>query len=148
MLAHLTRDIRHGLRALRLNPGFSAIAVLSLALGIGANTAIFQLLDAIRLRTLPVKNPQELVVVKVSNSKGRSGDFRGSFPMFTNAIWEHVRDGQQAFSGMAAWNSVSFNLAAGGRTRLVRAMYVNGNFFQTLGIQPLQGRVFSAADDH
>src|SRR5690348_3025638 len=64
MLAHLINDVRYGLRALRLNPGFSAVAILSLALGIGANTAIFQLLDAVRLRTLPVKNPQELVVVK------------------------------------------------------------------------------------
>ena len=148
MLAHLIKDVRYGLRALRLNPGFSAVAILSLALGIGANTAIFQLLDAVRLRTLPVKNPQELVVVKVSNSHGRSGDFRGSFPMFTNAIWERVRDGQQAFSGMAAWNSLSFNLAEGGRSRLVRGMYVNGEFFQTLGIPPIAGRVFSALDDH
>jgi putative ABC transport system permease protein len=148
MLAHLGKDVRYGLRALRLNPGFAAIAILSLALGIGANTSIFQLLDAVRLRTLPVSNPQELVVVKVSNSKGRSGDFRGSFPMFTNAIWEHIRDGQRAFSGMAAWNSISFNLAAGGRTRLVRGMYVNGDFFQTLGVQPVQGRLFSSADDH
>src|SRR5690242_5664685 len=128
----LWQDIRHSLRLLRLNPGFTTVAILSLALGIGANTSIFQLLDAVRLRTLPVKNPQELVVVKVSNSHGRSGDFRGSFPMFTNAIWERVRDGQQAFSGMAAWNSSSFNLAAGGRSRLVRGMYVNGDFFQTL----------------
>jgi putative ABC transport system permease protein len=146
--ALLGKDLRHALRSLRLNPGFATIAILSLALGIGANTAIFQLLDAVRLRTLPVKNPQELMLVKVSNSHGRSGDFRGSFPMFTNAIWERVRDGQQAFSGMAAWNSVSFNLASGGRTRLARGMYVNGDFFQTLGIQPVAGRIFSAADDH
>ncbi|HEU4416826.1 MAG TPA: ABC transporter permease, partial [Candidatus Angelobacter sp.] len=146
-LVGLGKDLRHALRSLRLNPGFATVAILSLALGIGANTAIFQLLDAVRLRTLPVKNPQELVLVKVSNSHGRSGDFRGSFPMFTNAIWERVRDGQQAFSGMAAWNSVSFNLAAGGRTRLARGMYVNGEFFQTLGIPPVAGRVFSAADD-
>jgi predicted permease len=147
-IAHLGKDVRYGLRALRLNPGFSLIAILSLALGIGANTAIFQLLDAVRLRTLPVKDPQELVVVKVSNSHGRSGEFRGSFPMFTNAIWEHVRDEQQAFSGMAAWNSSSFNLASGGPTRLARGMYVNGDFFKTLGIQAVAGRVFSAADDH
>ena len=147
-LLRLTRDLRYGLRALRLNPGFSSVAILSLALGIGANTGIFQLLDAIRLRTLPVKDPQELVLVKVSNSHGRSGDFHGSFPMFTSAIWERVRDQQQAFSGMAAWNSTSFNLAAGGRSRLARGMYVNGEFFHALGINPVAGRVFSTADDH
>ena len=148
MLAHVTKDVRYGLRALRLNPGFSAVAILSLALGIGANTAIFQLLDAIRMRTLPVKNPQELVLVKVSNSHGRSGNFRGNFPYFTNAIWEQVRDRQQAFSGMAAWNSSPFNMAAGGRSRPARGMYVNGDFFHTLGVPAVIGRVFSAADDH
>jgi predicted permease len=148
MLAHVMKDVRYGLRALRLNPGFSAVAILSLALGIGANTAIFQLLDAIRLRTLPVKDPQELVLVKVSNSHGRSGNFRGNFPFFTNAIWEQVRDRQQAFSGMAAWNSSNFNMAAGGRSRTARGMYVNGDFFNTLGVPAVIGRVFSAADDH
>jgi putative ABC transport system permease protein len=147
-LSRMERDLRYAFRALRLNPGFASVAILSLALGIGANTAIFQLLDAVRLRTLPVKNPQELALVKVSNSQGRSGDFHGSFPMFTNAIWERVRDGQQVFSGMAAWSSTSFNLAAGGRSRLARGMYVNGDFFNTLGIQPVTGRVFSPADDH
>jgi putative ABC transport system permease protein len=146
--SRLQRDLRYGFRALRLNPGFSSVAILSLALGIGANTAIFQLLDAIRLRALPVKDPQELALVKVSNSNNRSGEFRGNFPFFTNAIWERVRDQQQAFSGMAAWHSTSFNLATGGRTRLARGMYVNGEFFHTLGISPAAGRVFSAADDH
>src|SRR5207302_5274044 len=79
VLAHLMKDARYGLRALRLNPGFAAVAILSLALGIGANTAIFQLLDAVRLRSLPVSHPEELMQVMVSNSHGRSGDFRGSF---------------------------------------------------------------------
>jgi putative ABC transport system permease protein len=147
-LSGLAKDLRYALRTLRLNPGFSAVAILSLALGIGANTAIFQLLDAVRLRSLPVKNPQELMQLRVPNSQGRSGNFRGNFPIFTNPIWEQVRDLQQAFSGMAAWNSSSFNLAAGGRSRVVRGMYVNGEFFNTLGIAPLAGRVFSASDDH
>jgi predicted permease len=147
-LSGVSKDLRYALRTLRLNPGFSAVAILSLALGIGANTAIFQLLDAVRLRSLPVKNPQELMQLRVPNSHGRSGNFRGNFPIFTNPIWEQVRDRQQAFSGMAAWNSSSFNLAAGGRSRIVRGMYVNGEFFNTLGIAPSAGRVFSASDDH
>jgi putative ABC transport system permease protein len=146
-LAHLQKDLRHGMRSLRLNPAFSAIAILSLALGIGANTAIFQLLDAVRLRSLPVKDPQELALVRVSNSHGRSGNFRGNFPYFTYPIFERIRDQQQAFSGMVAWNSVGFNLASGGRSRNIRGMYVNGDFFNTLGILPVAGRVFSRNDD-
>ena len=143
----LSKDLRYALRSLRLNPGFSTIAILSLALGIGANTSIFQLLDAVRLRSLPVEDPSRLMQVKVSNSQGRSGSFRGNFPYFTNSIWEQVRDHQQAFSGMAAWNSTSFNLASGGRSRIARGIFVNGEFFQTLGVNPVLGRVFSAADD-
>src|ERR1051326_9047144 len=147
MLAHLIKDFRHGLRGLRLNPGFASVAIMSLALGIGANTAIFQLLDAVRLRSLPVSHPEELMQVAVSNSHGRSGNFRGSFPMFTNPIWERVRDQQQAFSSMAAWNSSNFNLAPGGRFRFGRGMYVNGDFFKTLGVSAVAGRVFTASDD-
>jgi putative ABC transport system permease protein len=148
MLARLNRDLRYALRVLRLNPGFSAIAILSLALGIGANTSIFQLLDAVTLRSLPVKNPDELMLVRVPNAKGRSGASHGSAPFFTNPIWEQVRNNQQAFSGMAVWNSTGFNMANGGRARGARGLYVNGDFFNTLGVPPLLGRVFSASDDH
>jgi predicted permease len=146
-IARLRKDFRYALRTLRLNPGFSTVAILSLMLGIGANTAIFQLLNSVRLRSLPVKNPQELMQVRVSNSKGRSGHFQGNFPYFTYPIWDQVRDQQQPFSGMAVWSSTNFNLAEGGRSRIVRGMYVNGEFFQTLGTAPVAGRVFSAADD-
>jgi putative ABC transport system permease protein len=146
-LARLRKDLRYALRTLRLNPGFSTVAILSLMLGIGANTAIFQLLNSVRLRSLPVKNPQELMQVRISNSKGRSGHFQGNFPYYTYPIWEQVRDQQQPFSGMAVWSSTNFNLAEGGRSRIVRGMYVNGEFFQTLGTAPVAGRVFSAADD-
>src|SRR5579884_1957757 len=74
-LETLWQDFRHGLRLLRLNPGFTSVALLSLALGIGANTAIFQLLDSVRLRMLPVKNPQELVELRIDSKTGRSGSF-------------------------------------------------------------------------
>ncbi|HEY2363267.1 MAG TPA: ABC transporter permease [Candidatus Angelobacter sp.] len=146
-LGRLARDLRYGLRTLRLNPGFSTVAILSLALGIGANTAIFQLLDAVHMRTLPVRHPEELTVIRTPNAKGRSGNARGSFPFFTNSIFEQIRDHQEAFSGLAAWNSAAFNLATGGRVRPARALYVNGDFFKTLGVPAVQGRVFSAADD-
>ena len=131
-LTHLGQDCRYAVRGLRLSPGFAVVAVLSLALGIGANTAIFQLLNAVRLRNLPVRNPGELFYLKVPNSHGRVGNFRGSFPIFTNPIWEQIRDHQQAFSALAAWNSTSFNLATSGRSRIVRGMYVNG-FLQCAG---------------
>ena len=145
--AHLGQDLRYTLRSLRLSPGFSTVAVLSLALGIGANTAIFQLLNAVRLRSLPVRNPEELVYLKPSNSHGRSGNFRGSFSTFTNPIWEQIRDHQQAFSGIAAWNSTSFNLATGGRSRIARGIYVSGDFFNMLGVLPAAGRLISSVDD-
>jgi putative ABC transport system permease protein len=147
LLAHLGMDLRYALRSFWLSPAFATVAILSLALGIGANTAIFQLLNAVRLRSLPVSNPEELVYLKPSNSHGRSGDFRGSFPTFTNPIWEQIRDHQQAFSGIAAWNSTRFNLATGGRSRIARGIYVSGGFFNTLGILPTAGRLISLADD-
>jgi putative ABC transport system permease protein len=146
-LTRLGRDFRYALRTLRLNPMFTTVAVLSLALGIGANTSIFQLLDAVRMRSLPVKNPGELMQLRTPNAKGRSGNARGNFPFFTNPIFEQIRDHQEAFSGLAAWNAAGFNLASGGRSRGARGLYVNGDFFRTLGVPPLLGRVFTSADD-
>src|SRR5512142_2774986 len=97
--ATLWQDLRYAARLLRTSPGFALIAILSLALGIGANTAIFQLLDAVRLRTLPVKNPQELADVRiVDNPYGRTGTFAGRNPQLTFALWEQIRAHQQAFS--------------------------------------------------
>ncbi len=147
-VALLGKDLRHALRSLRLNPGFATIAILSLALGIGANTAIFQLLDAVTLRSLPVKDPDQLMLIRVPNAKGRTGSARGNAPFFSHPIWEQVRDQQQVFSGLAAWNSIGFNMAERGRARGARGLYVNGDFFNALGVRPLLGRVFSPADDH
>lgn len=94
----LWQDLRYGARLLRLSPGFTGIAIASLALGIGANTAIFQLLDAVRLRTLPVKNPQELAEVGLDHHGMYPGRGRGRFHPLSNALWEQIRDRQQAFS--------------------------------------------------
>jgi hypothetical protein len=92
-LASIWQDLRFGARLLRLSPIFAVIAILSLALGIGANTAIFQLLDAVRLRSLPVQDPQELVDIRiVDNPYGRTGNFVSDSPQLTNAIWEQLRD--------------------------------------------------------
>src|SRR5689334_5134757 len=105
LLDTLWQDLRYGARVLRHNPAFAIIAMLSLALGTGANTAIFQLVNAIRLRNLPVVNPQELALIKPNAPEGRSGGFHGAYPILTNPLLEQLQARQQAFSGIAAWGS-------------------------------------------
>ena len=143
----LWQDVRYGARVLRLNPAFTAVCVLSLALGVGANTAIFQLIDAVRMRTLPVKDPQELAVIRPS-VEARSGRVHGYLPLETNAMWEQIRAKQQGFSGVFAFGYEELNLATGGQERDAQAMWVSGEFFDVLGIQPILGRVFHREDDH
>jgi putative ABC transport system permease protein len=142
------RDLKFGARLLRLNPGFAAVAILSLALGIGANTAIFQLLDAVRIRTLPVANPQELVEVKIVKTRaGRTGDFAGRFSNVTFAQWEALRVRQQAFSTMFAWGTTTFEQSTTGESKPAAGLWVSGEFFSALGVTPLLGRVLTTADD-
>jgi len=140
------QDLRYALRVLRLNPAFTAVCVLSLALGIGANTAIFQLIDSVRMRTLPVKNPEELAVIRSANLS-RSGHITGRYSYTTNAMWEQIRAHQQAFTGVFAWGNDTLNLSAGGQAHNADALWASGEFFDVLGVQPLLGRVFHAADD-
>lgn len=116
LLADLWQDILYGVRVLRLNPGFAAIAILSLTLGIGANTTIFQLLDSIRLTALPLKNPEQLAEVRIIQPHGRTGDFTAPHANLTNPQWEQIRAQQQGFSGMFAWSEDRFNIAPGGET--------------------------------
>jgi putative ABC transport system permease protein len=140
------RDLRYGARVLRKSPAFLLVAVLSLALGIGANTAIFQLVDAVRLRTLPVKNPGELMQVRladISKMRGsRNGDDTLSYPLL-----EQIRGRQQAFSSMISWANSSFDLAAGSEPRFVPGLFVSGDLFRTLGVEPVLGRLLNSADD-
>src|SRR5450755_620346 len=98
------QDLRFAARQLRLNPGFTAVAVLSLGLGIGANTAIFQLLDAVRLRSLPVQNPRELAEVKIVGGNHGMG-INQRYGELTRPIWQLIHDRQQAFSGISAWSA-------------------------------------------
>jgi putative ABC transport system permease protein len=141
------QDLRYGVRLLRLNLGFTAVAVLSLALGIGANTAIFQLLDAVRLRTLPVRDPQELAVVRIADRKWASGHFASRYSHLTNAMWEQIRDRQEGFSSIFAFEPTTFDLAVGGEARNAQGVFVSGDFFKVLEVQPLLGRLLTAADD-
>ena len=142
------RDLKYGARLLRLNPGFALVAILSLALGVGANTAIFQLLDAVRIRTLPVVNPQQLVELRIADTKGgRTGRFTGRRPMLTYPLFEQIRDRQQAFDGLAAWGTTSFNLTRSGEARYALGIWVNGEFFNTLGVKAMLGRTLNVDDD-
>ncbi len=146
-IENFVQDVRYGLRQLRRSPGFAAVAMLSLALGIGANTAIFQLLDAVRLRLLPVENPQKLAEVRLTNRRGRQGSFFNWHAMLTYAIWEELRANHEPFSGVVAFAPDDLNLAPRGEVHLVRGLWVSGDFFNVLGVQPLLGRVFNTADD-
>jgi hypothetical protein len=121
-IENFVQDLRYGLRQLRRNPGFAAVALLSLALGIGANTAIFQLLDAVRLRMLPVDNPQRLAEIRLTNQHGRMGSFFNWHAMLTNGIWEQIRANHEPFSGVAAWAPDDLNLAPRGEVHLVRGI--------------------------
>jgi predicted permease len=142
----LGQDLRYGLHTMRKNPAFAVIAVLTLALGTGANTAIFQLLDAVRIRTLPVANPQELVEIKLTGKDERRGSVN-RFGQLTNPIWEQIRDHAQGFDGMLAIGDTQLNLTNGGEARYARAIMVSGDFFHVLGIRPALGRVFTPDDD-
>jgi len=141
------QDLRYGLRMLRLNSGFAAVALLSLALGIGANTAVFQLLDAVRLRMLPVENPEQLAEVHLTDRHGRLGSFFNWHSMLTNAQWEQIRQNHQPFSGVFAWAPDDFNLAPRGEVHLVHGIWVSGEFFNVLRVRPVLGRMLTVADD-
>jgi predicted permease len=147
MVETLWQDLRFGLRLIRFNPAFAAAAILSLALGIGANTAIFQLLDAIRMRTLPVKNPQDLGEVRIAERNGATGSFVTRYPKLTNPQWEQIRTQQQGFSGLFAWGPTVFNISPGGEVHYVQGLWVSGEFFDVLGIEPEKGRLLSPPDD-
>src|SRR5262245_21133265 len=131
-------DLRDAWRALRATPVVSTIAVLSLALGIGANTAIFSIVNALMLRSLPVREPQRLVQLL-------GGTNRTSW---SNPLWEELRDHHaDLFDGAFAYSTPRFNLASGGEARFVNAMMASGSVFAVLGVPAIIGRVFSPAED-
>ena len=147
-MSNLWQDLRYGLRLLRLNPGFTAIVVLSLALGTGANTAIFQLIDSLRLRTLPVAHPEQLANVRVLDRSWNSGRVHGRYADISNAQWEQIRDHQRVFSSMLAWATEGgFNLAPSGEARYASGIWVSGDFFRPLEVRALRGRTLPAEDD-
>ena len=137
MLDPLIQDLRYALKTLRNAPAFAAVAILSLALGIGANTAIFSLIDSVMLKTLPVAHPEQLLQV-------RTPLYHDSF---TNPIWEQLREHQDVFSGIFAYSLNRYNLSTGGEARYVTGSRVSGQYFETLGVNAVLGRTLTAADD-
>jgi predicted permease len=146
-LESLRDDVRSAMRVFTRSPSFSLVVVATLALGIGANTAIFELLDAVLLQSLPVKNPQELAQVRVVDLDKARGDVSSNYPVVTNLIWEKLRKDHPGFSGIAAWREAGFSRDSGGDARWANGLYVSGEFFGILGVRPVAGRVFTTEDD-
>ncbi len=162
-MGKLLQDIRYGFRMLAKSPGFTVVAILTLALGIGANTAIFSLIDAVMLRSLPVEKPSELVLLKWSarNSPKIHGymssgdcptDLRFGAPnpsgcSFSEPMFREIANANQ-FSGVAAFaNSGPLSLTGTGPATMISGQVVSGDFFHTMGVRAAAGRVFEANDD-
>ena len=141
------QDVRYALRTFRRNPGFALVAILSLTLGIGANTALFQVVNAVRLQALPVSDPSTLVEVRLVDEDGQRGNFPTWHAALTYPIWQAIAARQQAFSGLFAWSGTTFNLTDGGEARTARGLWVTGDLFAVLGIRPAAGRLLAADDD-
>ena len=141
-------DFKFAFRQLLKNPGFTAVAVLTLALGIGANTAIFTVINTLLLRSLPVKNPRELVQISTAGASGQL-EYAFSYPAY-----EQLRDGARSLEGLFAARGVGVKDRliipnnGSAETEFVRAQGVSGNFFSVLGVSPLFGRTLIAEDDH
>src|SRR5271169_1270075 len=147
-MENLLQDIRFGLRTLGKNPGFTLVAILTLALGIGANAAIFSLTDQVLLRLLPVERPRELVVLTSPGvGQGRVwSDIEGG-PSFSYPMYRDLRDHNEVFAGLLASFYVQVNVAAQDQSQLADGVLVSGNYFQVLGVRPFLGRVFNAQDE-
>jgi putative ABC transport system permease protein len=144
----LMQDFRYALRQLKKSPGFATVAILTLALGIGANTAIFTLLDQVLLRSLPVKDPDRLVVLRFSGedpghvSSRTDEHFYFSYPMYRD-----LRDRNAVFDGVIATDAAKAGVQWHDQPELISAELVSGNYFDVLGVQPALGRMFVSADD-
>jgi hypothetical protein len=147
LFAGIGNDLRQAVRLLRRNPRFAAVAILSLALGIGANTAIFELIDAVLMRTLLVPSLQQLADIQEIHG-GRIGSTLARQREFSFAIWDQLRRQQKAFSSIAAWSTERFDMGQGGEARYAEGMWVSGSFFQVLQLQPVMGRLITESDDY
>ena len=141
----LAHDLRFALRQLRRSPGFALTAVLTLALGIGANTAMFSLLDQALLRSLPVRNPGQLVVLRGTGDvwEGHTSSHGAgtATAAFSYPMYRDLRDHDRAFAGLIATSPAEVDLLRGSYARAVGAEVVSGNYFTVLGVDPALGRL-------
>ena len=146
LLDEMGRDVRYACRTLTRSPGFALVIILTLGLGIGANTAIFSLVDALMLRWLPVSNPQELVQVTMrrSDSPDEPGVAGASF---SYAIVRALAERRDTFAGLAGFSGYTFNTGSGDSLRKLPAAIVTGAYYETLGLHPVVGRLLSREDD-
>ncbi len=138
----LVQDLRYASRMLVKSPGFTAVTILTLALGIGANTGLFSLVNSVLLSNLPVRNPQELVVIKYTDSRTQEAEEDFSYPMY-----QAMRDKNTIFANVLTRSGVSFNASYGGQSEHAGGEMVSGNYFETLGVQPFLGRLIGPEDD-
>ena len=136
-MARVMKDIVLGIRFLSRMPGFTITAILSITLGIGANTAIFTVVNALMLRPLPVRAPEELI--QLAPGGGRTS--------WSNPLWEQIRERRELFNGAAAWSAREFDLSTGGQAHPVDGLFVSGELFDVLGVRPFLGRLIQASDD-
>jgi putative ABC transport system permease protein len=141
-VSSIGRDLKFAFRQMRQTPIVSGVALLSLALGIGANVAIFSLVNALILKALPIHEPERLVQIEL-----RAPTAPQSTTSFTNPQWEYLRDHQDIFTGATAVGYARFNLNATGEARMIPGLYASGRFLDTLGVTPIIGRGFNAHDD-
>ena len=143
MINELSNDIRYALRMLGKNPAFAGVVVLTLALGIGANAAIFSLLDKVLLQSLPVTRPDQLAVLSAYDPK----DGPDMDSAFSYAMYKDLRDRNSVFTGVIARGGTQMNVSYGDQTERVRGELVSGNFFEVLGVRPWAGRFFTQEED-
>ncbi|MCU1242903.1 MAG: hypothetical protein JWO71_3629 [Candidatus Acidoferrum typicum] len=148
LMRAIWQDIRFGARMLAKHPGFTTIAVLTLALGIGANTAIFSLVNQVLLRRLPVQNPDELVVLRSPGPmRGHVWSDGDEAQSFSYPMYKRLRDSNGVFSGMLARFAIPASIASRGQTERGSGELVSGNYFDVLGLHPTLGRLFTSDDD-
>ena len=137
----LMQDLRFAVRVLLRTPGFFITALLTLALGIGATTAIFQLIDTVGLRQLPLPSPHELAEVRIAGGNQGFGRNPGYYGQLTRPVWNEIRAHQEAFSGVFAWGTRELRTGQGADLRRASGIDVSGEFFSVLGTRPWRGRL-------
>jgi len=146
-LETLAQDLRYGLRMLRKNPGFTATIVITLALGIGANTAIFSIINAVMLRTLPVSAPEQLVAVGDPSRTGSLSNGGPTSDTISYPLYRKIRDQNQVFTQVLASGRTGRLVVGTSSEETAKGRLVSGNYFEVLGVRPLLGRVFAPDDD-